>query len=272
MRQCNNIAMKEQAIGIFDSGIGGLTVANAVFDLLPQEQVIYYGDTANIPYGSKPESVIRDFSFKITEFLLSKGCKAIVVACNTASAAALDALRERWPNISFIGMEPAVKPAAKLTQTGKVGVLATAGTFKSQRYAKLMETYAEGVEMIENPCVGLVKLIEQKKVNHPETKVLLESILRPMEAEGADTFVLGCTHYPFVEPLINEIIDEAEHIINPAPAIARHLKNTLEKRGLLNKGEPGTHQFYASGDKESMQWAVEFLLQKNRCEIFSFSS
>jgi glutamate racemase len=261
----------ERAIGIFDSGIGGLTVVNAVFDLLPQEQVIYYGDTANIPYGSKTESVIREFSFKITEFLLAKNCKAIVVACNTASAAALDALRKHWPEIPFIGMEPAVKPAAKLTQTGKVGVLATAGTFKSQRYAKLMETYAEGVEMIENPCVGLVKLIEQKKVNHPETKALLESILRPMEAEGVDTFVLGCTHYPFVEVLINEIIDEAEHIINPAPAVARQLKNILEKRGLLHKGKPDPPEFYASGDKESMAWALEFLLQKKGHEVFSLS-
>ena len=171
-QQGNQVSSSEQAIGIFDSGIGGLTVANAVFDLLPQEQVIYYGDTANIPYGSKPESVIRDFSFKITEFLLAKNCKAIVVACNTASAAALDALRKHWPEIPFIGMEPAVKPAAKLTQTGKVGVLATAGTFKSQRYAKLMETYAKDVVMIENSCVGLVKLIEQRKINHPETQFL----------------------------------------------------------------------------------------------------
>lgn len=252
-------SLAERAIGIFDSGIGGLTVANAVFNLLPEEQIIYYGDTANIPYGPKPAEHIRNLSFQITEFLLSKGCKAIVVACNTASAAALEALRKEWPDVPFIGMEPAVKPAAKLTKSGIVGVLATAGTFKSQRYAKLMHNYAQEVEMIENPCTGLVKLIEQKKVNHPETKALLESILKPMEEEGADTFVLGCTHYPFIEPLINEIIDEAEHIINPAPAIARHLKNTLVKANLLNKGTTLPHEFYASGEKSSMKWAIEYL-------------
>ncbi len=251
---------ENRAIGIFDSGIGGLTVANAVFDLLPQEKIIYFGDTANIPYGSKTAEHVRDLSFKITEFLLDKGCKAIVVACNTASAAALDALRNHWPDVPFIGMEPAVKPAAKLTKSGKVGVLATAGTFKSQRYANLMHAYAQEVTMIQNPCVGLVQLIEDQKTESPETRTLLESILKPMEAEGADTFVLGCTHYPFVEHIIRDIIDEAEHIINPAPAVARQLKRRLENLKFLNtSGEIPQHEFYASGQKAAMQWAAEMV-------------
>lgn len=270
MQSNHSVSDKERAIGVFDSGIGGLTVANAVFDLLTSEKIIYFGDTANIPYGNKTADHVRDLSFRITEFLLQKECKAIVVACNTASAAALDALRSEWPDVPFIGMEPAVKPAAKLTKTGKVGVLATAGTFKSQRYAKLMHAYAKDVTMIENPCVGLVTLIEQHKIEYPETRELLESILRPMEAEGADTFVLGCTHYPFVEHIIRDIIDEAEHIINPAPAVARQLKRRLEKLDLLNPhNEVPQHEFFASGEKEAMKWAVEFLTAKVDVDILT---
>lgn len=268
MQSNHSVPDNRRAIGIFDSGIGGLTVANAVFDLLPNERIIYFGDTANIPYGNKTSEQVRDFSFKITEFLLSKGCKAIVVACNTASAAALDALRSRYPEVPFIGMEPAVKPAAKLTKTGKVGVLATAGTFKSQRYAKLMHAYAQDVTMIENPCVGLVKLIEQHQIDHPDTRALLESILKPMEAEGADTFVLGCTHYPFVEHIIRDIIDEAEHIINPAPAVARQLKRRLENLNLLNPDQQTPqHEYFASGEKEAMQWAIVQVSGKKDVEI-----
>ncbi len=270
MQSNHSVPGKERAIGVFDSGIGGLTVANAVFDLLPSEKIIYLGDTANIPYGNKTAEQVRDLSFRIIEFLLQKDCKAIVVACNTASAAALDAMRAKWPEVPFIGMEPAVKPAAKLTKTGKVGVLATAGTFKSQRYAKLMHAYAKDVTMIENPCVGLVKLIEQHKTEHPETRELLKSILRPMEAQGADTFVLGCTHYPFVEHIIRDIIDEAEHIINPAPAVARQLKRRLESQDLLNTSTAiPQHEFYASGEKEAMKWAVEFLTRKEDVEILT---
>jgi glutamate racemase len=268
----SNLSVPEEnrAIGIFDSGIGGLTVANAVFDLLPHEKIIYFGDTANIPYGDKTADQVRDFSFRITQFLLNKGCKAIVVACNTASAAALDALRNHWPDVPFIGMEPAVKPAAKLTKTGKVGVLATAGTFKSQRYANLMHAYAQDVTMIQNPCVGLVKLIEEHKIDQPKTRALLESILKPMETEGADTFVLGCTHYPFVEHIIRDIIDEAEHIINPAPAVARQLKRRLEKLNLLNpSNEIPEHEFYASGKKEAMQWAVELVTGEREVAILT---
>jgi glutamate racemase len=268
----SNLSVPEEnrAIGIFDSGIGGLTVANAVFDLLPHEKIIYFGDTANIPYGDKMADQVRDFSFRITQFLLNKGCKAIVIACNTASAAALDALRNHWPDVPFIGMEPAVKPAAKLTKTGKVGVLATAGTFKSQRYANLMHAYAQDVTMIQNPCVGLVKLIEEHKIDQPKTRALLESILKPMETEGADTFVLGCTHYPFVEHIIRDIIDEAEHIINPAPAVARQLKRRLEKLNLLNpSNEIPEHEFYASGKKEAMQWAVELVTGEREVAILT---
>lgn len=270
MQSDHPLPIERRAIGVFDSGIGGLTVANAVFNLLPFEKVIYYGDSANIPYGNKTQAEVQELSFKITAFLLAKGCKIIVVACNTASAAALDALRLQWPNVSFIGMEPAVKPAAQLTKTGKVGVLATAGTFKSQRYAKLMQAFAQDVQMIENPCIGLVKLIEQRKVADPETRALLESILKPMEAEGADTFVLGCTHYPFVEPLIREIINEAEHIINPAPAVARQLQRMLEKMNLLHPGtEPPQHEFYASGDHDTMAWAVEYLTGWEGVKVFT---
>lgn len=268
-----NIMPNNKAIGIFDSGIGGLTVANAVFSLLPNEQVIYVGDTARIPYGNKTQADIINYSFEIIDFLLSKECKAIVIACNTASAAALNAARENWPNIPFIGMEPAIKPAAQHTQSGKVGVLATAGTFKSQRYAKLMEAHTKGIELIQNPCIGLVKLIENQKTKDIETKKMLQSILLPMKEKGADTFVLGCTHYPFVKPLIEEIIgaDDKGQIIDPAPAIARQLKKRLSSLGLENENTRKTHQFYATGGQASMEWAIRYLLKQDNINVLTFN-
>ena len=235
-------------LGVFDSGIGGLSVANAILQHLPQEQLLYFGDTARIPYGSRPQKVIQSYSFQITEFLLQQGCKAIVVACNTASAAALNELRKQWPEVPFIGMEPAVKPGAAQTQSGKIGVLATAGTISSKRYATLTNTFAKGLTVYEDPCAGLVELIEAGKVHAPETKTLLQSILHPMLEKGVDTFVLGCTHYPFVEPLIKKVVGADAQIINPAPAVARQVARILGQKQLHNPTLRGAHQLYASGD------------------------
>ena len=246
-------------IGIFDSGIGGLSVANAITALLPHESLYYYGDTAHLPYGTKPLSTIRAYSHDIAQFLIEQQkVKAIVVACNTASAAAIEYLRATWPEMPFIGMEPAVKPGATRTLSGKVGVLATQGTFSSDRYSSLTQRFAEHVDVLEDPCIGLVELIEAGKVNDAETKSLLSGVLLPMLEAGVDTFVLGCTHYPFVEHLILEIVGQDKLIINPAPAVASQLKRVLEKRQLLtskSSKEP-TYQFVTSGSEEPFQLAV----------------
>lgn len=246
--------MNRQPIGIFDSGIGGLTVARAIVDHLPSESLLYFGDTARVPYGTQSAATIRQYSEAISRYLIGQGCKAIVVACNTASAAALTHLRELWPAIPFIGMEPAVKPGAQATQTGVVGVLATEGTFSSSRYAQLMERYANTVTVIEDPCLGLVERIEKGDLQGPATKALLQSILKPMLARGADTIVLGCTHYPFVTPLIRQIVGPAISIINPAPAVARQLKHVLEQRELQHASTlPPSYQFQISGPGERFE-------------------
>ncbi len=239
-------AHRSDPVGIFDSGIGGLSVVDAIVRLLPAERIVYFGDTARIPYGTKSPDTIREYSTQITRFLLEQGCKAIVVACNTASAPALPWLREQWPDVPIVGMEPAVKPGAQATKTGKVGVLATRGTLQSERYATLMTRFASHIEVVENPCLGLVELIENERFDTPETEALLRQIILPMLAEGVDTLVLGCTHYPFIEPLIRRITGPDVAIINPAPAVARQLERVLQERQLLSTDFSGKHQLYCS--------------------------
>lgn len=217
--------------------MGGLSVLRHLQDVLPSENILYLADQAHVPYGSRSLAEIRHFSEQITRFLLSQRAKIIVVACNTASAAALTVLRETFPHVPFVGMEPAVKPAALKTRSGKVGVLATENTFASPRYALLMSRFARDVEVFENPCRGLVPLIEAGQIWGTETERLLYGVLAPMFAVGVDTLVLGCTHYPFIRPVIEKIIETTAAgpvaIIDPAPAVARHTANMLAQRELL---------------------------------------
>ncbi len=220
-------------IAIFDSGVGGLSVLRHIRVQLPHEQLIYLADQANVPYGARSLAEIRAFSEEITRFLLALGAKLIVVACNTASGAALTYLRQQFPDVPFVGMEPAVKPAAAQTKRGKVGVLATAGTFKSQRYEALMARFARGVQVFEDPCRGLVDLIEMGQMDGEETERLLRAFVMPMLAEGVDTLVLGCTHYPFVRPLLTQIAGPNVAIIDPAPAVARQTERILRQYDLL---------------------------------------
>src|SRR5512146_1452236 len=182
-------------IGVFDSGVGGLSVLRAIRVQMPEESVIYFGDQVHIPYGPRPMEQIRDFSEAITKFLLDHGAKIIVVACNTASAAALKYLRETFPDVSFVGMEPAVKPAAEHTHTGKVGVLATPATFQGALYASVVERFANGVELFQSTCPGLVQQIEQGNLNGEETRQIRDEALLPLVEQNIDTVVLGCTHY-----------------------------------------------------------------------------
>jgi glutamate racemase len=247
----------DKPIGIFDSGIGGLTVANAILAQLPNESICYFGDTAHIPYGTKQVPTIRQYCEQITTFLLTRSCKAIVVACNTATAAALPHLRAKWPDIPFIGMEPAVKPAVLASKSRKIGVLATQTTFKSPRYQNLLTRFAEGYTCFENPCIGLVERIEAGEWEHPAVHLLLQKIIEPMLESGVDTLVLGCTHYPFVQPTIASIAGRKVEIIDPAPAIARQLARVLAKHA-LSQLQPivPKHEFWVSGNEDSMRRAL----------------
>lgn len=227
--------MSSTPIGMFDSGVGGLSVLRYVLRQLPHESVVYVADQEFMPYGQKSAEAVRERARRITQFLLEQhNCKLIAIPCNTASAAALNYLRETFPGVPFVGMEPAVKPGALATRSGKVGVLATEGTFGSQRYADLMERFAVDVQVLENPCIGLVELIEAGHAESTACVRLLRPILEPMLAAGVDTLVLGCTHYPFVVNTIRRIVDEQVVIIDPAPAIARQVERILQQLDLLS--------------------------------------
>lgn len=240
---------KASPIGIFDSGVGGLSVLRAIRKLLPEESVVYFADQAHVPYGPRPLAQVRQFSETITGFLLSEGAKIIVVACNAASAAALTHLRQTFPAVSFVGMEPAVKPAAEKTSTGVVGVLATPATFQGALFASVVERFANGVELLKSTCPGLVERIEEGDLDGPRTRAILTAALEPMLARNIDTVVLACTHYPFVIPLIQDIVGDDVRVIDPAPAIARQTRRLLE-RDLLQKDakDTGDRMFCTSGD------------------------
>jgi glutamate racemase len=251
-------------IGIFDSGVGGLSVLRAVREQLPNESILYIADQAHVPYGSRPLGEVRDFSVEVARLLISQGAKLIVVACNTASAAALHRLREIFKSVLFVGMEPAVKPAVEQSQTGVVGVLATSATFQGELYASVIERFANGVNVLQDTCPGLVGQIEKGELDGPVTRVILETALTPMIKENIDTIVIGCTHYPFVIPLIKEIVGEKVRVIDPAPAVARQvgrlldffsLKNSMEERGKIT--------FYTSGDVVTFQSLLNKLIGEN---------
>ncbi len=221
-------------IGIFDSGIGGLTVLRAIHLLMPDEPLVYLADQAHVPYGSRSLDEVRQFSEAITRYLLDQGVRLIVVACNTASAAALKHLRSVFPDVPFVGMEPAVKPAAEYTRSRVVGILATPATFQGELYASVVERFAQGVNLLQDTCPGLVNQIESGALESLETRRILEDALRPMLEQGIDTVVLGCTHYPFVIPLIQQITGPDVRVIDPAPAVARQAQRLLVAGSLLD--------------------------------------
>lgn len=246
--------VEQNLIGVFDSGLGGLSVLRAIRESMPSQPVIYFGDQGHVPYGQRSLEEVRAFSTEAVKFLLGKGAKLIVVACNTASVAALVSLRQDFPQVPFVGMEPAVKPAAEQTHTGTVGVLATFATFQGALYASVVERFAHGVNLLQDPCIGLVPQIEKGNLDGAETRKILQDALKPMLAQNIDTVVLGCTHYPFVIPLIQEIVGPSVRVIDPAPAIARQTKRLLQEHGWLSEGqERSVVDYYTSGDPASMQ-------------------
>ena len=251
-------------IGVFDSGVGGLSVLRSIREQMPNEGVIYFGDQGHVPYGPRSMEQIQNFSEGITRFLLDQNAKIIVVACNTASAAALKYLRETFSGIQFVGMEPAVKPAAEKTKTGKVGVLATPATFQGALYASVVERFGTGVELFQHTCPGLVSQIELGELDTPKTRAILEDALLPMLRKNIDTVVLGCTHYPYVIPLIEQIVGENVRVIDPAPSVAKQAKRLLEAGGVVNlSGAESNIQIFTSGDVKIVESVLPKLLNES---------
>ena len=236
-------------IGIFDSGVGGLSVFREIRKLLPDEKYIYFSDSAHCPYGEKSRDYIIDRARQIASFLISQGAEIIVVACNTATAAAISTLREEFP-VSFIGMEPAVKPAAQATSSGVVGVLATAGTLKADKYIDTRERWAHDVKIVEHIGQGFVELVENGTVTGPEAEAIAEKSVRPLIDAGADTIVLGCTHYPFLSEAILKAAGRPITLIDPAPAVAKHLHELMMEKDLIHS-DGYSITLHSSGDRKS---------------------
>jgi glutamate racemase len=244
------------SIGIFDSGVGGTSIWKEIKTLLPNENTIYLSDSKNAPYGEKSKQDIIDLSLKNTEFLLQQNCKLIVVACNTATTNAIKVLREKY-SIPFIGIEPAIKPAALKTKTNIIGILATKGTLNSELFEKTSSIIRLKITIKEKIGTGLVELIENGDINSSEMKELLTSYIEPMLEEHVDCLVLGCTHYPYLIPQIREIVGDKIQIIDSGQAVAKQTKTILEKYQLLNTdSKNGTHQFYVNKDKKVLEMLV----------------
>ena len=215
------------AVGVFDSGVGGLTVFAEIRRMAPELPLVYLADQAWAPYGERSLTAVRRRSVAVTEMLIGRGCEPIVVACNSASAAALHHLRDAFPHNRFVGMEPAVKPAASQTQRGVIGVLATSATFQGELYASVVDRHANGTEIVEQACPGLADAIERLGPEHADTIDLLDRYMAPLTAAGIDTLVLGCTHYPFLMEAIERLAGPTIRVIDPAPAVARQAMRLL---------------------------------------------
>ena len=240
-------------IGIFDSGLGGTSIWREIQSLLPNEDTIYLSDSKNAPYGDKSPEKILDLSIKNTEFLINKGCKIIVVACNTATTNAIDYLRNNY-NIPFIGIEPAIKPAALKTKTNCVGILATKGTLSSSLFSKTSEEFASNIKIIEQVGTGLVNLIETGNMLSNEMTLLLENYLNPMLKNNIDYLVLGCTHYPYLIPQIRTILGPKVTIIDSGLAVAKQTKSILSKSKILNiSTNIPQHTFITNSNKKVLK-------------------
>lgn len=257
-------------IGIFDSGVGGLSVFREIRKLLPEEKYIYYSDNAFCPYGEKTQEFITERARWITGLMVEKGADIIVVACNTATAAAIKTLREEHSdnsgsgNLRFIGMEPAIKPAAMTTATGVIGVLATSGTLQSEKYLRHKEKYASNVSILEHVGEGFVELVEKGIISGPEAEIVVRLSIEPLIEAGADTIVLGCTHYPFLAQTIKKICreicpDRNVTIIDPAPAVARHLQEVMSEEGLI-RNDGYALDLLSSGDDDILKATAANLL------------
>lgn len=232
-KSSNYPATGSKPIGVMDSGVGGISVLKHIHSLLPHESLVYVADSQYAPYGSLTPEQIVERCFTIADFLIAQEVKALVVACNTATAAAIEKMRVRY-TLPIIGMEPAVKPAALASENGVIGVLATVGTLKSAQFAALLTSYGQDIQVHTQGCVGLVECIERGELDTAATKALITQYCQPLLDAGADTIVLGCTHYPFVRDLIQIVVGSEVAVIDTGAAVAKHLQNTLQKQALEN--------------------------------------
>ncbi|WP_282339018.1 glutamate racemase [Pseudomonas sp. PS02288] len=257
-------------VGVFDSGVGGISVLREIRARLPAESLLYVADSGHVPYGEKSPEFIRERSRRISEFLLARGAKALVLACNTATVAAVADLRERYPDLPIVGMEPAVKPAARATRSGVVGVLATSGTLKSAKFAALLDRFATDVRVVTQPCPGLVELIEAGELQGEATRALLSRYVEPLLAEGCDTLILGCTHYPFLRPLLAQLLPPSVALVDTGEAVARRLEHLLDEHGLRRAEGAASARFFTSGDPERLE-ALLPVLWGERSEVETFA-
>ena len=264
------MARRQRPIGVFDSGVGGLSVLRHVRAMLPGEDLLYVADSAHAPYGDKSVQFIEARAVAIAEFLVARDAKALVVACNTATAAAIAALRQRF-DLPIVGMEPAVKPAAEATRSGVIGVLATSGTLESGKFAELVQRFGSQARVIVQPCPGLVEQVELGDLAGPLTRRLLEGFIAPLLDAGADTLVLGCTHFPFLQPLLRELVGGEVAVIETGAAVARQLVRRLaeadfspgiapasghessQKLRFLSARPQATERFFSSGEPVQLQ-------------------
>lgn len=250
------VMQKEHPIGLFDSGIGGTSIWKEIHNLLPNENTIYLADSKNAPYGMKSKEEIVELSFKNTEFLLEKNCKIIVVACNTATTNAIKELRLKY-DVPFIGIEPAIKPAANSSKTNTIGILATKGTLNSELFHEKIRTYSN-VRIIEQIGHGLVQLIENGDINTQEMMELLESYLNPMIKQNIDYLVLGCSHYPYLIPQIKKILPSHVEIIDSGEAVAKQTKNILQQKNLLKLSTKSNQFFFSNSNPLVLQNILGF--------------
>lgn len=250
--------MSEQPIGVFDSGVGGLSVLHEIRRLLPAESLLYVADSGFVPYGEKSPELIAERSRLIAEFLLAQGAKALVLACNTATAAAVMDLRAHH-TLPIIGMEPAVKPATSATRSGVVGVLATTGTLRSAKFAALLDRFAGSVKVVTQPCPGLVECVERGELSGAHVTALLLRYTQPLLEAGCDTLILGCTHYPFLKPALQRLLPADIQLVDTGAAVARQVQVKLMEFDLLARGPAAPTGFWSSGDTDALQRVLPLL-------------
>ena len=236
-------------IGIFDSGLGGISVWQALHDALPEESLIYLGDGARCPYGARTLEEVRDFTFEAVERLLAEGCKMIVVACNTATAVAIKELRECYPNVPFVGLEPAVKPAALTTKSGVIGVLATKRSLEGDHFSRAEEKYGAEVRILKAVGEGFVEAVENNEEQSPETETLVRRVVELLVEQGVDKLVLGCTHYPFLRSVIARVVGDGVEIIDSSEAVARRVANLLDENGIRAEAGVAEYRFLTFADE-----------------------
>ena len=264
------MANNSRTIGVFDSGVGGLSVLHHIRATLPDANLIYVADSGHVPYGDKSPAYIEVRSQTLTRFLISQGAEAVVIACNTATAAAAHSLRIKFSKLPIVAMEPAVKPAVAATRSGVVGVLATVGTLESARFAALLEKYGGKVKIVTQGCPGLVEVVERGDLHSNEARRLIERYTEPLLKHNADTLILGCTHYPFLAPLIREVVGDDVALIDTGAAVARELKRRVDVELPVRTlaGTVGSVAFYTSGEAEhasrivSVLWGREVQVQQ----------